>query len=142
MKTDTRTKPTFAELPATYEGLCAIYLPRPIHDQVGYETAEEMIDALAGHALNPAQADYLAIISDMVEAYENATLPPEPKPDPIALLKYLMEEHEMNGDALAGVLGVDRSVAYRILKGERKLTASHVKALAARFSVSPALFLS
>lgn len=141
MKTKARTKPTFAELPVTYEGLCAITLPRPIHDRIGYEEAEEMIDALAGHALNPAQDDYLAIISDMVEAYEKATLPPEPKSDPISLIKFLMEEHEMSGEALAKVLGVDRSVAYRILKGERKLTAAHVKALATRFSLSAAAFL-
>ena len=46
----------------------------------------------------------------------------------------------MNGDALAQVLGVDRSVAYRILRGERKLTAAHIKVLAARFSLSPAVF--
>lgn len=141
MKTKPHTKPTFAKLPATYEGLCAIYLPRPIHDRTGYEEAEEMIDALAGHVLNAAQEDYLAIISDTVEAYEKATIPPEPKPDPVSLLKYLMDEHKMNGESLANVLGVDRSVAYRILKGERKLTTGHMKALAARFSVSAAVFL-
>lgn len=46
MKTTTAS---FADLPKTYEERVAGYLPRPIHDVVGYQNTVEMIDALAGH---------------------------------------------------------------------------------------------
>jgi len=36
---------------------------------------------------------------------------------------------------------LNRSIAYRILKGARNLTADHIKKLAARFAVSADLFL-
>lgn len=57
------------------------------------------------------------------------------------MLKYLLDEHKVGGDGLAHILGVDRSIAYRILKGERRLTAEHVKTLGAHFSVPADLFL-
>jgi antitoxin component HigA of HigAB toxin-antitoxin module len=37
---------------------------------------------------------------------------------------------------------VDRSIAYRILKGARNLTAEHIKKLSGRFAVSADLFLA
>jgi antitoxin component HigA of HigAB toxin-antitoxin module len=43
---------------------------------------------------------------------------------------------------LGTIIGVNRSIAYRILKGGRNLTADHVKKLAARFAVSADLFLA
>jgi transcriptional regulator with XRE-family HTH domain len=46
-----------------------------------------------------------------------------------------------SGDDLAKLIGVDRSVAYRILKGERALTTDHIKTLCERFSVPADLFI-
>ncbi len=134
-------KNTFANLPTTYEELAKLHMPRPIHDEVGYDNAMELIDVLAGHKLNTDQDDYLMILTDMVESYENETAPDEPEASGADVLKYLMEEHSMTGDDLAQVLEVDRSLAYRILKGERNLTTAHIKALAAHFGVSPATFI-
>jgi HTH-type transcriptional regulator / antitoxin HigA len=59
----------------------------------------------------------------------------------LAMLKYVLEENGLTGDDLANILGVDRSVAYRILKGERDLTTAHVKALRDRFGVSADVFV-
>jgi len=137
----TAAKPTFATLPKTYAELTRLLMPRPIHDEVGYRNAVEIIDALAGHALNADQSDYLLILSDLVEAYEKSTQPPDKPADGLDTLKYLMEEHDLNGDDLAGILGVDRSLAYRILRAERNLTPAHMKTLAAHFGVTPASFL-
>jgi HTH-type transcriptional regulator/antitoxin HigA len=137
----TINKFTFAKLPATYEGLVKLHMPRPIHDDVAYENAMEMIDALVGHNLNPDQDDYLALLTDLVEAWDKETTPPRPKPGGLDMLKYMMEEHDMTGDDLAKIIGVDRSLAYRILRGERNLTASHLKALSARFGLPADTFL-
>lgn len=47
----------------------------------------------------------------------------------------------MTGDDLAKLLKVDRSVAYKILKGTRNLTTNHLRRLCERFSVRADLFI-
>jgi len=139
MKTAT---PTFARLPKTYSGLVALHMPRPIHDKVAYDNAVEVVHALAGHKLNHDQDDYLAIMAKLVEDYESEKVP-EPKPAKgIEALKFLLKENSLTADDLGEIIGVNRSIAYRILKGTRNLTADHIKELAARFVVSADLFLA
>ena len=78
----------------------------------------------------------------VVEDYESGNVP-EPKPvKGIEALKFLLEENSLTADDLSEIIGVDRSIAYRILKGVRNLTADHIKTLAARFAVSADLFLA
>jgi len=134
--------PTFTRLPKTYAGLVAMHMPRPIHDQVSYDNAVEVVHALAGHKLNPDQDDYLAIMAKLVEGYEAENVP---SPKPVRgneIVKFLLSEHGLAADDLGQLLGVNRSVAYRILKGTRNLTAEHIKKLSARFAVSADLFLA
>lgn len=131
----------FARLPASFEGLIKLHPPRPIHDEVGYRNTVEIADALAGHALNRDQEDYLLLLSALVERYEADTIPRRSRPGGLAMLKYLLEESGVGGSDLAEIIGVDRSVAYRILKGERGLTAAHIKALCAHFGISADLLI-
>lgn len=133
---------TFARMPKTYAGLVAMHMPRPIHDQVSYDNAVEVVHALAGHKLNPDQDDYLAIMAKLVESYEAENVP---APKPVRgneVVKFLLSEHGLSADDLGEFLGVNRSVAYRILKGTRNLTAEHIKKLSVRFAVSADLFLA
>jgi len=132
----------FARLPKTYSGLVALHMPRPIHDTVVYDNAVEIVHALAGHKLNHDQDDYLAIMAKLVEDYESENVP-EPKPvKGIEALKFLLEENDLTAADLGDIVGVNRSIAYRILKGSRNLTADHIKKLAARFAVRADLFLA
>ncbi len=135
------TKLSFSRLPATFDGLVRLHAPRPIHDKAAYENTVEVIDALAGHRLNPDQEDYLQVLSGLVERYEADTLPKRPKLTGVDMLKYIFEENDLGGDDFAKIIGVDRSVAYRILKGERGLTTGHIKALCDRFGTSADVFV-
>ena len=138
MKTATLT---FARLPKTYSGLVALHMPRPIRDKVAYDNAVEVVHALAGHKLNHDQDYYLALMAKLVEDYEIENVP-EPKPvKGVEALKFLLKENRLTAADLADILGVNRSIAYRILKRARNLTADHIKKLAARFAVSADLFL-
>ncbi len=137
----TARKLTFAGMPATFAGLIELHAPRPIHDAVGYANTVEVVDALAGHKLNRDQDDYLLLLSTLVERYEADTLPKRPRVSGLDLLRYLLEENALGGDDLAKILGVDRSVAFRILKGERQLTTAHIKALRDRFGVPADVFV-
>jgi len=132
----------FAHLPKTYSGLVALHIPRPIRDKVAYDNAVEVVHALAGHKLNHDQDDYLAIMAKLVEDYESESVP-EPKPvKGIDALKFLLGEHGLTAADLGELIGINRSIAYRILKGGRNLTADQIKKLAARFAVSADLFLA
>lgn len=130
-----------AKLPTRYADLVALHMPRPIHDQIAYDNTIELLDALAGHKLNADQEDYLELLGQLVEAYETAHLAPYPKLKGISALKFLLTENELTGTDLAELLGVDRSIAYKILKGNRNLTTDHIRMLCERFSVSAELFI-
>ncbi len=57
------------------------------------------------------------------------------------MLRYLCEEHGINGVELGRILGVGRAQVSLLLKGKRNLTASHLQRLSERFKVSPELFI-
>lgn len=78
MKTTAKT-PTFAALPTNYAGLVALHPPRPIHDDIAYDNAVEVVQALAGQKLNRDQDDYLELMARLVEDYERVRVP-EPAP--------------------------------------------------------------
>lgn len=130
-----------AKLPTRYADLIALHVPRPIHDRAAYDNTIEVIDALAGHKLNADQEDYLELLGQLVEAYEAEHLGPAPKLTGPEAIKFLLQENQLSGDDLAALLGVDRSTAYKLLKGTRQLTLDHVRRLADRFKVGAELFL-
>jgi antitoxin component HigA of HigAB toxin-antitoxin module len=125
---------TFSSMPKTYDGLVSLLVPRPIHDQASYENAVEIVHALAGFKLNRDQDDYLELMAKIIEDYERET---SPEPDPVKgveSLKFLLKENGLSADDLGSIIDVDRSIAYRILKGARNLTAEHIKKLSSRFA--------
>ena len=128
-------------LPKIYTELVALHVPRPIHDRVSYENTVAIVDALAGHALNRDQEDYLEMLGDLIESYEEKNLPSLPQLTGPKMLQYLLQENDLTGDDLAKLLKVDRSVAYKILKGTRNLTTEHIRRLCERFSVRADLFI-
>jgi HTH-type transcriptional regulator/antitoxin HigA len=141
MKPTTETL-TFSSMPKTYNGLVSLLVPRPIHDRASYENAVEVVHALAGFKLNRDQDDYLELMAKIVEDYERETVA-EPAPvRGIESLRFLLKENDLMADDLGSIIGVDRSIAYRILKGARNLTAEHIKKLSSRFAVSADLFLA
>jgi len=134
-------KLTFDRLPTTFDGLIKLHPPRPIHDDVSYKNTVEIVDALAGHKLTRDQEDYLLLLSALIERYEADTPPKRPRVSGLEMLRYVLDENGLGGNDLAKIIGVDRSVAYRILKGERGLTTDHVKALCDRFGISADVFI-
>ncbi len=135
----------FADLPADYAGLCGVLVPRPIHDKATYENALEVIEAMAGFEenFNEDQGDYFAVIADFVGAYEDAQKAGQDSNlrPPLESLKYLLEENAMTAADLSRLLGADRTLGAKILRGERNLTVPHLRILSERFKVSPALFV-
>jgi antitoxin component HigA of HigAB toxin-antitoxin module len=77
----------------------------------------------------------------LIESYEEENLPSFPRLSGTKMLQFLLDENEMTAEDLAKLLKIDRSAAYKILKGNRNLTAEHIRRLCERFSVRAELFL-
>ncbi len=99
---------------------------------------DELLDRIGAnesHRLMPL----LDLVTREVEAYE-AKQQALPEASPADVLAFLMEEHNLKQTDLAEELG-GQSIVSAILNGKRELNTRQVKALAARFNVSPAVFL-
>jgi HTH-type transcriptional regulator / antitoxin HigA len=129
-----------AEVPQTYEELVRLYPPRKIRDQIELGNATEITDWLVLRATNDAQLDYLELLGDLIDEFEKPQGPDKPA-DPLEALRYLVEENGITTRELGKILGVDHSVAARILTGQRSITVEHAKSLGSRFKVEPQLFL-
>lgn len=127
--------------PQAYEALCRRHLPRKIHDPAAYQDALEMVDWLVGRELNPDQEDYFDLVSDLLAEYEAGQSRDDGPVSPVELLNFLVEENEVTTRELGALLGVDHSVAARILKGQRSITPEHAKKLGERFAIRPGRFL-
>lgn len=60
---------------------------------------------------------------------------------PIEVIEELMEANDLRNKDLVGIFATE-SVVSEVLSGKRKLTVEHIKRLAERFDVSPAVFFS
>ena len=129
-----------ARIPKTYAELMAMHLLRPIRDRVDAENAARMIDLLAGHKLNAEQTDYLDLLGDLYEKWENAQCPIS-RARGAELLRLVLAEHGEKAGDLARLLGVDPSLVYRILRSERQLTAVQIRELADHYGLDPAALI-
>ena len=138
------TKSRFSDLPKGYRHLCDFYLPRPMHDKVGYENALEVVEAMAGfeEQFSRDQEDYFALITDLVLAYEEENEPHSSKaPSFRQRLQHLLESAKWSASDLGRFLDLDATMGNKILREERKLTADHIRKLCRHFSLSAEYFL-
>lgn len=109
-----------------------------------YQKALELVEYLL---MNNPTSPLLDIVSNKITAYEN-TLPQviafreemQALPGGVAVLTTLMDQYGLKQSDFADEIG-GKSLVSRILRGERKLTVEHIGKLAARFGISPALFI-
>lgn len=138
------TKPipsSFAKLPTTYEALCRLHLPRTLHDEIELEAVTEIIDLMAGHSLNPDQSDYLETLSELAEAYESANYDTLPTLPPHDFLAAHLENIGLSAAEWGKRIGIDRSTASRLLRGERKFNTTHIRNTAEALNLEPSLLI-
>ncbi len=122
------SRDSFAVLPKDHTGLCQRYVPRPLHDAADYATVRQAIEPLLGFEdrLNVDQADYLEAVSSFIEAYDQTRVK-WPKGKPLEMLRFLLEQHDLSAADLSRVLGSDRSLGSKLLRGDRRLTVDHIR---------------
>jgi antitoxin component HigA of HigAB toxin-antitoxin module len=133
---------TFSNLPADYAGLCGVLPPRAIRDQTDYENMTDIADAMALHdkEFSKDQSDYFETVLILIEEWDKKEAR-WPQGSGLETLTLLMAEHEMSAAGLSRLLGASRSLGAMVLRGERKITASHARTLGAHFNLSPGVFL-
>ena len=140
MKPET-TPAKFSELSKSYAALCSILMPRTIHDQIGLDNVTEVIDLMAGHKLTKDQADYLNTFATLAEDFEDQNIEALPKLAPHQFLAAHLKNIGMSASAWGELIGIDRSTASRLIRGERGLSATHIRNTAKTLAIAPELLI-
>jgi HTH-type transcriptional regulator/antitoxin HigA len=114
---------------------------RPIRDDSALDAATAMIDELLGlPELTSEEDDYLDVLGDLVEKYEEQAHP-IPEAPACDVLRYLMDCREMTQADLAKGVGIPSSVVSEVLAGKRALSKANITKLAGYFGVKAEVFL-
>lgn len=112
---------------------------RPLRTQAEHDEAVRVLGRLDGRAeppLGAGERDYAEAIAHFIKAYEDARHRPHPAMSPVRIIRFLMEQHQMNTEALGKVLG-SQTAASLVLNGKRELSKNHIRRLARHFKVDP-----
>ena len=98
---------------------------------------DELLDQIGENEKHPL-VPLLETIGSLIENYEaeNVMIPDS---DPIEVLKYLMDEHNLTQKDL-NIIG-SQGVVSEILNHKRQLNSRQIKELSKKFNVSPAIFI-
>ena len=112
-----------------------------IRNEHEYDLAIERLNALIDEVGTNEQHplyELLDTLGAVIHAYEEKHYP-MPKCSGVEMLQFLIEEHQLEPSNIPE-LGTS-NIVLEILNGKRELTVKHLRALAARFHVSPAVFV-
>ena len=124
---------------AEYRALVNAFPPRPMGDDKDLDRTWAQIDALlAKSKRSKAEDDYLALLSDLVERWEDDHVE-VPRLAGIELVRELLDDNQLPQRALVDIFGTD-SIVSEVLSGKRELQRKHIEGLAEFFNVSPAAF--
>lgn len=130
----------YGETQETYLALIRTFPLRPLRSEDELDEAMDVLDTLVGkETLTTAEADYLAVLSDLVEQYE-ADVHPIPSASDAELLQHLLESQATTPDHVAQTTGIAVATLAAILAGTQRLTREQIGALAHYFQVSPSVF--
>lgn len=113
----------------------------PIRNEKHYAEMVQLADSLTGiigSAKKHPLLDLLDLVSELIRAYdaEHYVVPDAP---PREVLRFLMDQHGLAQSDLPEV--GNQSVISMLLSGARHLNVRQIQALAARFHVSPTVFI-
>lgn len=113
---------------------------RPIRSDAELEAAITVVNELIDRdSLSPPEDDYLDVLSDLVEAYEDVAIP-MPTAGEAELLRLLIDGRRVTQAQLAKDVRIAESTISEVLAGKRKLNRTQIGKLAAYFKVEPGAF--
>ena len=113
---------------------------RPIQSDADLDRAIAVVDSLLDRDdLDAGEQDYLDVLSDLVERYEDQTDPPRDVSDS-EMLRFLMEQQAVKQVELSRATAIVESTISAVLSGKRELNRAQIGKLARDFHVSPSVF--
>lgn len=113
---------------------------RAIRDDRELDEAIALINELLDRPkLDEGETDYLDVLSNIVEAYEETVHPIAPASD-AAMLDSLLTDRGQTQLQVAAATGIANSTLSNVLHGKRRLTRDHIRQLAKHFKVDPGVF--
>ncbi|MGB6054877.1 MAG: transcriptional regulator [Burkholderiaceae bacterium] len=129
---------TVDEITAHFQALSAVVPLHPIRTEGEYEKAvrvlNQLLDAGAADEAH-SLADLAATLGEIVGEYEQSRYP-NAEVSPATMLRFLVEQHPLTQSDLPEV--GTQGVVSEVLRGIRELNVRQIKAVSARFKVSPA----
>jgi HTH-type transcriptional regulator/antitoxin HigA len=127
---------------AAYQKLMREFPLRQIRNKKDADAATRILDKRFRERFeDPGEEEYIMILADLLADYEEKAAPVPDTATGADMLKYLMEANNITQAEIGNLLEVGQSAVSMILSGERQLTTEHVRRLARRFNVSPAVFI-
>jgi len=131
----------YGETQDTYLTLIRTCPLRPLRSETDLDEAMALLDALVvKDTLSAAEADYLAVLSDLVEQYE-AEVHPLPPASDAELLQHLLEAQSATLLEVVQATGIDATTLEAVLAGTQHLTREQIGKLTRYFQVSPSVFV-
>ncbi len=114
---------------------------RPLQTAADLDRAVTLIDELLDRKdLDSGEQDYLDVLGDLIERYEEMSCP-MPAVSDGEMLAFLMEQKGVRQVVVARAAGIAESTVSEILAGRRRLNRAQIERLAAYFRVEPGVFL-
>ncbi|MEN6625135.1 MAG: hypothetical protein ABFD69_02785 [Candidatus Sumerlaeia bacterium] len=117
---------------------------RPIRGDEELDAAVELAEKLELEAdagkMSVDRADYLEVLTMLIERYEDEHHPIRKPATPRERLAALVEAAGMNASDLGRLLG-NRALGNKLLRGERELSKANIRRLADHFAIDPGFFL-
>ena len=93
---------------------------KPIRTKRDYESALKAVEKLMTAKRGTLEGDRLDVIVTLIEVYEARHFPMD-LPDPVAAIKFVMEQRSLTAKDLVPYIG-QRNRVYEVLNGKRPLT--------------------
>lgn len=100
---------------------------KPIRSERDYEGALNELQRLWGAPVGSPDGDRLDVLATLIDAYESQTYPIE-LPDPIAAIRFRMEQQNLTRKDLEPFIGSRTRVA-EVLNGKRSLSLAMIRRL-------------
>jgi len=127
---------------AAYDHVAARQPPRAIHTEQEHRHWRRVLDNMMAKPeaeITAAEARYAETVALLIEAYERRRYPLL-QASPAEVLAELMAAHHLKQKELVDIFGSEAAASYAV-QGKRNLTVNQIRRLAAKFHVSPAVFV-
>jgi HTH-type transcriptional regulator/antitoxin HigA len=137
-----KTKTPVRRVQDTYLDLIRKLPLRPIRSEAELDQATAVLNGLLDRDwLDAAEQDYLDVLGDLIERYENEVHPIDTNDLTDAeMLAHLIESKGVKQADVARATGIAVSTVSEVLTGKRHLSRRHIEKLAAYFHVGVSAF--